>query len=72
MIEYIMVKAGVSPRLAAAHVPQWATRGVYRTVYCVLVGFIAILLPFFGGESWLHGTFGALIGFHSATHHHQH
>ena len=48
MIEYVMVKAGVTQKLHS--IPQWATRAIYRTIYCVFVGFIAILLPFFGGD----------------------
>ncbi len=41
MIEYQLVKR---------HIPNgFLTRLVYRTTYIVLVGFIAITLPFFGG-----------------------
>jgi len=41
MIEYQLVER---------HVPNgFLTRLVYRTTYIVLVGFIAITLPFFGG-----------------------
>ena len=47
MIEYMMIKAGITQKLS---LPQWACRLIYRTIYCVLVTFIAILLPFFGGK----------------------
>lgn len=41
MIEYQLVKR---------HIPNgFLTRLVYRTTYIVLVGFVAITLPFFGG-----------------------
>ena len=66
MIEYIMVKAGVTQRLS---MPQWVARLVYRSIYCVLVAFIAILLPFFGGEltSRRHWMSGFCPGLHFRT-----
>lgn len=53
MIEYIMAKYNITARL---HLPPWAYRFIYRGLYVVLTAFIAILLPFFGGEhsSMLH------------------
>lgn len=43
MIEYQLVKH---------RVPNgFVTRLVYRTIYIVLVAFVAITLPFFGGEN---------------------
>lgn len=42
MIEYQLVKRRVPNGLL--------TRLVYRTIYIVLVAFVAITLPFFGGE----------------------
>lgn len=43
MIEYQLVKH---------RVPNgFVTRLVYRTIYIVLVGFVAITLPFFGGAT---------------------
>ena len=48
MIEYQLVKH---------RIPNgFVTRLIYRTSYIVLVAFIAITLPFFGGESPLHAA----------------
>ena len=48
MIEYQLVKR---------HVPNgFVTRLVYRTLYIVLVAFVAITLPFFGGMTLLTAT----------------
>ncbi|KAK9809609.1 hypothetical protein WJX73_007377 [Symbiochloris irregularis] len=63
MIEYLAAKCGVSAWLNERKVPIWIPRLVYRSLYCVLVTFIAILLPFFGD---LLGFIGAL-GFGPTT-----
>ena len=59
MIEYQLVKR---------HIPNgFLTRLVYRTTYIVLVGFVAITLPFFGGmcQECLQGC----LAEHSLIHH---
>ena len=46
MIEYQIIK------LFRGRVPNgFFTRLVYRTIYIILVAFIAMTLPFFGGKS---------------------
>lgn len=50
MIEFLGAKSGVSAWLQERSVPLWIPRLVYRSLYVVLMTFIAIVLPFFGGK----------------------
>ena len=49
MVEYLAAKKGLTAKLSKAHIPQWLFRMVYRSIYVAFVGFIAVLLPYFGG-----------------------
>ena len=57
MIEYQLVKRGVPN--------GFPTRLVYRTVYIIIVAFIGMTIPFFGGKH-LHWTFFSTVQTHTA------